>query len=244
MTWLDTPLDSRPQLIMGKLLPLLLTLSHLNSHDTAYEPSLDQAGHLTGPNSKLVNVRAPCFSQGLFLKARRSQETLRYVDSFAKDLHNELVARNLTDIVDVIFVSDHGMTDTSHPELVYVDDILGEEGVQFIDHEDGTSSSPQVCLIGCSPIVQGGQARAFGSPANATPRNTSKFCSTPLHGIPRSLMSIRLGLCPRDITSQTTTALLLFMWSRTSAMPSRRMKRETMESQKGLVHKLGSVWNC
>ena len=52
-------------------------------------------------------------------------------------MHLELVARNLTDIVDVIFVSDHGMTDTSHPELVYMDDILGEEGYSYIEHEDG-----------------------------------------------------------------------------------------------------------
>jgi predicted AlkP superfamily pyrophosphatase or phosphodiesterase len=43
----------------------------------------------------------------------------------------------LTDIVDVVFVSDHGMTDTSHPELVYIDDILGEDGWQAVKHEDG-----------------------------------------------------------------------------------------------------------
>jgi len=48
------------------------------------------------------------------------------------------VARNLTEIVDVIFVSDHGMTDTSHPELVYVDDLLGEDGWKAIEHEDGS----------------------------------------------------------------------------------------------------------
>ncbi|KAI9508874.1 midasin nuclear AAA ATPase [Russula earlei] len=46
------------------------------------------------------------------------------------------MARNLTDIVDVVFVSDHGMTDTSHPELVYIDEILGEEGWRAIEHED------------------------------------------------------------------------------------------------------------
>ena len=53
-------------------------------------------------------------------------------------MHLELVARNLTDIVDVIFVSDHGMTDTSHPELVYIDDILGgEDAYDDIEHVDG-----------------------------------------------------------------------------------------------------------
>ncbi|KAF7364928.1 Phosphodiest-domain-containing protein [Mycena venus] len=85
----------------------------------AYEPSLDQAGHKAGPYSALVN------------------KTLEQVDVFAKDLHTELKARNLTDIVDIIFVSDHGMTDTSHPEHIYMDDILGDAGYKSIEHEDG-----------------------------------------------------------------------------------------------------------
>ncbi|EGN98493.1 hypothetical protein SERLA73DRAFT_110021 [Serpula lacrymans var. lacrymans S7.3] len=104
MTWIDFPLETRPQLIM------------------AYDPSLDQAGHLTGPMSALTN------------------KTLAEVDIFAKDLHNSLEERNLTDIVDIIFVSDHGMTDTSHPEWVYLDDILGE-GYDLIEHSDGWPSA-------------------------------------------------------------------------------------------------------
>jgi len=88
----------------------------------AYEPSLDQAGHATGPNSKRVNA------------------TLIQVDAFAKDLHDALAARNLQDIVDIVFVSDHGMTDTSHPEAVYMDDILGAAGLKEIAHEDGWPS--------------------------------------------------------------------------------------------------------
>jgi hypothetical protein len=54
MAWIDLPLQDRPQFISGifagsltwKLLILFV----------AYEPSLDQAGHATGPNSQLVNV--------------------------------------------------------------------------------------------------------------------------------------------------------------------------------------------
>ncbi|KAF8895602.1 Phosphodiest-domain-containing protein [Infundibulicybe gibba] len=88
----------------------------------AYEPSLDQAGHSTGPMSALVN------------------RTLGEVDAFAKDLHTELKARNLTDIVDIVFVSDHGMTDTSHLDAVYMDDILGEDGIKMVEHEDGWPS--------------------------------------------------------------------------------------------------------
>jgi len=59
---------------------------------------------------------------------------------FAKNLHDSLAARNLSDIVDIIFVSDHGMTDTSHPEHVYMDDILGADGLAAIAHEDGWPS--------------------------------------------------------------------------------------------------------
>ncbi|KAF8139188.1 alkaline-phosphatase-like protein [Mycena galopus ATCC 62051] len=85
----------------------------------AYEPSLDQAGHKAGPYSALVN------------------KTLSQVDVFAKDLHTALQQRNLSSIVDVVFVSDHGMTDTSHPQHIYMDDILGAAGYAALEHEDG-----------------------------------------------------------------------------------------------------------
>lgn len=48
MSWLDLPLGERPQLIL------------------AYEPSLDQAGHATGPNSKRVNVSFAVFAVSQF----------------------------------------------------------------------------------------------------------------------------------------------------------------------------------
>ncbi|KAF5380642.1 hypothetical protein D9757_007065 [Collybiopsis confluens] len=101
--WIDLPFDERPQLLMG------------------YEPSLDQAGHLAGPMSTLVN------------------KTLAQVDFFAASLHDALANRNLTEIVDIVFVSDHGMTDTSHPTLIYVDDddMLGEVGLSAVVHQDG-----------------------------------------------------------------------------------------------------------
>jgi hypothetical protein len=34
-------------------------------------------------------------------------------------------------------VSDHGMTSTSDFRLIYLDDILGEEGFKGIEHKDG-----------------------------------------------------------------------------------------------------------
>jgi len=88
-----------------------------------YEPSLDQAGHATGPMSALVN------------------ETLAKIDVFARDLHNSLLSRNLSQIVDVIFVSDHGMGDTSEVGWIYLDgdDILGETW-NNVTHHDGWPS--------------------------------------------------------------------------------------------------------
>lgn len=41
----------------------------------------------------------------------------------------------------MIYVSDHGMTDTSSQRLVYLDEIIGEEGVNEVVHEDGVLDS-------------------------------------------------------------------------------------------------------
>lgn len=65
---------------------------------------------------------------------------MKAVDVFAKDLHTCLKARNLTEIVDIVFVSDHGMADTSQPEWVYVDDYLDQQAFDFVEHEDGWPS--------------------------------------------------------------------------------------------------------
>lgn len=92
---------------------------------------------MAGPNSILVNVR-----RRIFFFAFSShfnffwKQTLLDVDAFTNDLHTSLEDRNLTDIVDIVFVSDHGMTDTSNPELVFMDDILGD-GVSKVVHVDG-----------------------------------------------------------------------------------------------------------
>jgi predicted AlkP superfamily pyrophosphatase or phosphodiesterase len=59
------------------------------------------------------------------------------IDKFAEKLQLQIEARNLTNILDIIFVSDHGMTDTSAPELIYLDDYIGTSGVRHIEHIDG-----------------------------------------------------------------------------------------------------------
>lgn len=51
-----------------------------------------------------------------------------------------MVARNLTEIVDIILVSDHGMKNTSVAEPIYLEDILGDEGMSKVEHQDGKTS--------------------------------------------------------------------------------------------------------
>jgi predicted AlkP superfamily pyrophosphatase or phosphodiesterase len=61
--------------------------------------------------------------------------SLATIDFFVRNLTQALDDRNLTHIVDVIFVSDHGMADTGHPTFLYVDEIIGQpwEGVTTRD---------------------------------------------------------------------------------------------------------------
>ncbi|KAK4052450.1 hypothetical protein OIV83_002252 [Microbotryomycetes sp. JL201] len=89
----------------------------------AYAPEVDQQGHATGPGSSEVT------------------EMLREMDLFARDVFVMLQQRNLTDIVDVIFVSDHGMTSTANERLVFLDDILGKEGFEGIATNEGWPSA-------------------------------------------------------------------------------------------------------
>ncbi len=88
---------------------------------------------------------------------------------FAKNLHLALEDRNLTDIVDIVFVSDHGMTDTSHPTLIYMDDILGEDGLKMIEHEDGWPS------MGLRFSPQANESYYYELLIDAADRNPEKF---------------------------------------------------------------------
>ncbi|KAK9897923.1 Phosphodiest-domain-containing protein [Cystobasidium minutum MCA 4210] len=89
----------------------------------AYLPEIDQQGHAYGPDSDEVN------------------RTLREMDKFSEAIHAVLSERNLLDIVNVIYVSDHGMTSTSNERIVYLDEILGEDGFAAIEHKEGWPSA-------------------------------------------------------------------------------------------------------
>ncbi|KAJ1917126.1 hypothetical protein H4219_003387 [Mycoemilia scoparia] len=74
-----------------------------------YIPEIDSAGHQYGPDSAQVN------------------NNIRTVDSALGYLFDELSRRNLTNIVDVLVLSDHGMT-WSNPSKYYitVESIIGQ----------------------------------------------------------------------------------------------------------------------
>jgi predicted AlkP superfamily pyrophosphatase or phosphodiesterase len=81
-----------------------------------YVPNVDADGHLYGPNS--TEIRA----------------TIADVDSMLTMLVEGLLARNLTEIVNMVIVSDHGMATTSTSRLVQLDDLID---MSLVDHIDG-----------------------------------------------------------------------------------------------------------
>ena len=82
----------------------------------AYVPDVDTDGHKYGPNSTEI------------------QETIKRVDKMLHDLFMGLEERNLTTIVNVIVVSDHGMATTSTDRLIQLDDLVN---MDLIEHVDG-----------------------------------------------------------------------------------------------------------
>ncbi|RMZ79988.1 hypothetical protein DV738_g2974, partial [Chaetothyriales sp. CBS 135597] len=82
----------------------------------AYVPDVDSDGHLYGPNSTEI------------------RETITNVDSMLTLLVEGLLSRNLTEIVNLVIVSDHGMATTSTNRLIQLDDIID---LSLVDHIDG-----------------------------------------------------------------------------------------------------------
>jgi predicted AlkP superfamily pyrophosphatase or phosphodiesterase len=103
--WLDLPGDDDPK--DGDKRPQLLL---------SYVPDVDADGHLYGPNS--TEIRA----------------TIADADSMLTMLVEGLLARNLTEIVNLVIVSDHGMATTSTKRVIQLDDLVD---MSLIDHIDG-----------------------------------------------------------------------------------------------------------
>ncbi|KAL1892855.1 hypothetical protein Sste5346_006747 [Sporothrix stenoceras] len=81
----------------------------------AYVPNVDSDGHRYGPNS--TEIRG----------------TIAAVDSMLNDIFAGLEARNLTNIVNVIVVSDHGMATTDVSRLMQLEDLVDMDRIQHVD---------------------------------------------------------------------------------------------------------------
>lgn len=81
----------------------------------AYVPNVDADGHRYGPNSTEI------------------RSTIAAADSMLNEIFLGLEARNLTQIVNVIVVSDHGMATTDVSRLMQLDDLVDLDQIQHVD---------------------------------------------------------------------------------------------------------------
>jgi predicted AlkP superfamily pyrophosphatase or phosphodiesterase len=82
---------------------------------TLYFSDVDHAGHDTGPHSREVKT------------------AILEVDAILGRLVQGLQARGIFDRVNIIIVSDHGMTEVTSDHVIYLDDYLDLEKVEVID---------------------------------------------------------------------------------------------------------------
>jgi len=82
---------------------------------TLYFSEVDAAGHNNGPNSTAVRT------------------AVRRVDGHLGRLLRGLERRHLTDKVNLVLVSDHGMAETSTNRVVVLDDYISTDDVEVID---------------------------------------------------------------------------------------------------------------
>ncbi|EQL37463.1 ectonucleotide pyrophosphatase/phosphodiesterase family member 1/3, variant 1 [Blastomyces dermatitidis ATCC 26199] len=82
----------------------------------AYVPNIDADGHTFGPNSTEI------------------RNTIAQVDQMLANIFQGLHDRNLTNIVNVVIVSDHGMATTSTDRLVQLEDLIN---IDLVDRLDG-----------------------------------------------------------------------------------------------------------
>ncbi|KAJ3046273.1 hypothetical protein HDV00_000086 [Rhizophlyctis rosea] len=107
-TW---PLNKRVDLLLSWLDKPVPERPHFLS---MYIPDVDGEGHMKGVYSQAVN------------------DSLVLVDITLQYLMDGLDERNLTDKVNVIVVSDHGMTDSSTERLIFLDDYVDVEKSTYI----------------------------------------------------------------------------------------------------------------
>lgn len=90
-------------------------LEHRPELIMAYVPTVDTVGHLHGINGEELI------------------QALKDVDNLVGGLMNGIESRNLTDIVNLVVVSDHGMAPTSNKRLIYLDELIDMGNVEHIE---------------------------------------------------------------------------------------------------------------
>lgn len=85
----------------------------------AYVPDVDRDGHNFGPNSTEI------------------RSTIAHADETVAGIVAGLESRNLTDLVNIVVVSDHGMATTSNDRLVQLDDFID---MSLVEHIEGWPS--------------------------------------------------------------------------------------------------------
>ncbi|KAF2739256.1 Phosphodiest-domain-containing protein [Polyplosphaeria fusca] len=81
----------------------------------AYVPNVDSDGHEYGPNSTEI------------------RQTIRSADSMLESILQGLQERNLTEIVNVVVVSDHGMATTDVERLIQLEDLVDPNDFEHVD---------------------------------------------------------------------------------------------------------------
>lgn len=81
----------------------------------AYVPTVDSVGHAHG------------------IKGKELIQALSDVDSFVGTLMKEFDSRNLSDILNLVVVSDHGMSPTSNDRLIYLDELVEMSNIEHVD---------------------------------------------------------------------------------------------------------------
>jgi predicted AlkP superfamily pyrophosphatase or phosphodiesterase len=104
--FLDLPGPDSPSASLDNPRPQLIA---------AYVPNVDSDGHRYGPNSTQI------------------RQTIRNVDEMLGEIFQGLKERNLTNVVNVVIVSDHGMATTSTHRVVQLEDLLDVDDIAHVD---------------------------------------------------------------------------------------------------------------
>ena len=92
---------------------------------TLYFSDVDTKGHRYGTQSDSIIA------------------AIQNADALVGYLHEELEANNLTDKVNIIIVSDHGMAELSEERVILIDDLIDLDRVQMIDRTPVAMMNPE-----------------------------------------------------------------------------------------------------